>query len=102
MNLRGPCGAVGLRDLRADGTRGRQVMDVARPVVVGHLAASLRVRGVSVGLRDERLDWEAAPDCRTGLAVRRQDPIPFIEGHRAPHLARLVPAARPGDADAPL
>src|SRR5438034_11647460 len=77
-------------------------MDVARPEVVGHLAASLRVRGVSVGLRDERLDWEAAPDCRTGFAVRREDPIPFLEGHRAPHLARLFAGARHVEADAPL
>src|SRR5439155_791861 len=65
-------------------------------------AASLGVRGVSVGLRDERLDREAAPDRRPGFTVRREDPIPLLEGHRAPHLARLFPRARHVEPDAPL
>ena len=101
-DLRSPGRADGLCDLRPNRTRGRDVADAGGSEVVRHLTAVLRILGVPVGLGDQRLEGESPPDGGPGLAVRREDPVPLLEGHRAPNLARLLSRARHVETDSTL
>ena len=67
-----------------------------------HLAAALRILRVPVRLGNQRLEGESLPERRPGLAVRGEDPVPFLEGHRAPDLARFLARAWHIEADAAL
>src|SRR6267143_4167380 len=100
--LRGPGGADGLCDLRPDRTRGRDVMNARGSVMARHLAAALRIQRVPVRLGNQRLKGESLPERGPGLAVRREDPVPFLESHRTPDLASLLPRARYVEADSAL
>src|SRR3989475_433479 len=101
-DLRGPCRADGLRDLRADRAGDRHVVDIAGPVVVRHLPALLRILGVSIRLSDQRRDGEASPQGGPRLPIRREDPVPLLEGHRAAYLGRLLSGAWNVESDPPL
>src|SRR5213594_1850881 len=78
-----------LRDLRADRAGDRHVVDVPRSVVIRHLPALLWILRVAVRLGHQRRDGEAAPEGGPRLSIRREHPVPLLEGHRAAHLGRF-------------
>src|SRR5206468_4120752 len=79
-----------LRDLSADRAGDRHVVDVPRSVVVRHLPALLWILRVAVCLGDQGRDGEAAPEGGPRLSIRREHPVPLLEGHRAAHLGRFL------------
>src|SRR5437016_3430350 len=101
-DLRGPGGADRLGDLGPDRARHCYEVDVLGSVVARHLPAALRVFRVPVRLGDDGLEREAPDEGAARLAVRGEDPVPFLEGHRATDLARFLALARYVEADAAL
>src|SRR5438552_4328577 len=101
-DLRGPGGADRLGNLGADWAGHGYEMDVLGSVVARHLSTPLRVFRVPVRLGDDGLEREAPNKGTARLAVRGEDPVPFLEGHRAADLARFLALARHVEADATL
>src|SRR5439155_1044796 len=101
-DLRGPGGADRLGNLGADWAGHGYEMDVLGSVVARHLPTPLRVFRVPVRLGDDGLEGEAPNKGTARLAVRGEDPVPFLEGHRAADLARFLALARHVEADATL
>ena len=102
LELRCPRGADGLRELRAEAARPRDLVHLAPAHVRGHLPALEDVAGVAVDLREVGREREAADEHHHALAQGLEDPVGGLDRQGSGDRRGLLPGARAVEADAAL